>query len=265
MTSLEAIFSLRGHVALVTGASSGIGVECATALAIAGADVAILARRRERLERLAQDLSALNVKAIAIDSDITNAAELDRAVSRAVAELGEIDILVNNAGMSTAAAAERMKLTDWQATFDLNVTAAMMLSQRVARRLIERKQPGRIINVTSIYAALAGPYQRPLSPYRMSAYAASKAALANLTRQLAVEWAEHGITVNAVSPGMVPTELNERALAMPGIRERTEAFTPMGRLGKPQEIRGVVIFLASAASSFMTGASVAVDGGYSAW
>ena len=265
MNYLEALFSLRGHVALVTGASSGIGVECATALAIAGANVAIVARRRERLERVAEELRKLNVKAIPISADITVAEELDRVVSQTVAELGEIDILVNNAGMSTAAAAERLPLADWEATFKLNVTAAMMLTQRVARRLIERKQPGRVINVTSIYSALAGPYKRPLSPYRMSAYAASKAALANLTRQLAVEWAEYGINVNAVSPGMVPTEANERALVMPGIRERNEAFTPMGRLGKPEEIRGAVIFLASAASSYMTGATVAVDGGYSAW
>lgn len=265
MTSLEALFSLRGHVALVTGASSGIGVECATALAIAGADVAIVARRRERLERLAEELRKLNVKAIPIAADITIAQELDRVVSHTVAELGEIDILVNNAGMSTAAAAERLPLADWEATFKLNVTAAMMLAQRVARRLIERKKPGRIINVTSIYATHAGPYKRPLSPYRMSAYTASKGALANLTKQLAVEWAEYGINVNAVAPGMVPTELNERALVMPGIRERTEIFTPMGRLGRPEEIRGAVIFLASAASSYMTGATIAVDGGYSAW
>jgi len=265
MNSLEALFSLRGHVGLVTGASSGIGVDCAHALAIGGADVAIVARRRERLERLAEELRQLNVKAIAISADLTVAEELDRIVLQTVAELGEIDILVNNAGMSTAAAAERFPLADWEATFKLNVTAAMMLTQRVARRLIERKRPGRIINVSSIYAMVAGPYKRPLSPYRMSAYAASKAALANLTRQLAVEWAEYGINVNAVAPGMVPTELNERALVMPGIRERNEIFTPMGRLGRTDEIRGAVIFLASAASSYMTGASVAVDGGYSAW
>ncbi|MGD0075090.1 MAG: SDR family oxidoreductase [Candidatus Binataceae bacterium] len=265
MNPLEELFSLRGHVALVTGASSGLGVDCATAVAIAGADVAIVARRRQRLERLAEDLRKLNVRVLPIAADITVAEELDRVVADTVAELGEIDILVNNAGMSTASAAERFPIADWEATFKLNVTAAMMLTQRVARRLIERKHPGRIINVSSIYAGLAGPYKRPFSPYRMSAYAASKGALTNLTRQLAIEWAEYGINVNAVSPGMVPTELNERALVMPGIRERTEAFTPMGRLGKPEEVRGAVIFLASAASTYVTGAIVAVDGGYSAW
>jgi NAD(P)-dependent dehydrogenase (short-subunit alcohol dehydrogenase family) len=265
MNSLEALFSLRGHVALVTGASSGIGVECAIALAIAGADVAIVARRREPLERLAEKLRGLNVRAIAIAADITDSQALERVMAQSVAELGEIDILVNNAGMSTVAAAERFPLADWEATFKLNVTAAMMLAQKVAHRLIERKQPGRIINVTSIYSALAGPYRRPLRPYRMAAYAASKGALANLTRQLAVEWAEYGINVNALAPGMIPTELNQRALVLAGIRERTEAFTPMGRLGSVEEVRGAIIFLASAASSFMTGASVAVDGGYTAW
>ncbi len=117
MNSLEELFSLRGHVALVTGASSGIGVECATGVAIAGADVAIVARRRERLERLAEELRKLNVKVLPIAADITVAEELDRMVADTVAGLGEIDILVNNAGMSTASAAERFPLADWEATF----------------------------------------------------------------------------------------------------------------------------------------------------
>ena len=265
MDSLESLFSLRDHVGLVTGASSGLGIECATALAMAGANVAIVARRRERLERVAEELRKLDVKAIAIVADITVAEDLDRIVAQTVAELGEIDILVNNAGISSSAAAARFPLKDWEATFAVNVTATMMLSQRVVRRLIERKKPGRIINVTSTYASVAGPYKRPYTAYRMSAYAASKGAVANLTRQLAVEWAEYGINVNALAPGMVATELNERGLAMPGIRERTESFSPYGRLGKPEEIRGAVVFMASAASSYMTGATVAVDGGYTAW
>lgn len=265
MDSLESLFSLRGHVGLVTGVSSGLGIECATALAMAGADVAIVARRRERLERAAHELRKLNVKVVAIVADITVAEDLDRIVAQTVAELGEIDILVNNAGISSSSAAQRFPLKVWEATFATNVTATMMLSQRVVLRLIERKKPGRIINVTSTYATVAGPYKRPYTPYRMSAYAASKGAVANLTRQLAVEWAEYGINVNSLAPGMVATELNERGLMMPGIRERTESFSPYGRLCKPEEIRGAVVFLASAASSYMTGATVAVDGGYTAW
>jgi NAD(P)-dependent dehydrogenase (short-subunit alcohol dehydrogenase family) len=263
--SLEALFSLRGRVAMVTGASSGLGLECARAVAIGGAKVALVARRRERLERLANELTGLGVQTLCITADLTVTAELDRAVAVAAAELGEIDVLVNAAGISAGGAAEKVSQQDWDAVFAINTTAPMMLTQRVARRLIEHGQPGRIINVSSIYASHASPYKRPLNAYRMVAYAASKAALENMTRQLAIEWAQYGINVNAVAPGMVPTELNQQALAMPGIRERSESFTPQGRLGRPEEIRGAVIFLASAASSYVTGAVLTVDGGYGAW
>jgi NAD(P)-dependent dehydrogenase (short-subunit alcohol dehydrogenase family) len=256
--SLEALFSLRGRVALVTGASAGLGVECATALAIAGANVAIVARRAARLEQVAKRLARFSIKALPIPADVTLDADLDRIVSRTVSELGEIDILVNNAGIALGGSADVITRKKWNAEFAVNVTAPMMLAQRVARRLAARKSAGRIINITSMYASLA-------SPYRMVAYAASKAALENLTRELAVEWAPYGINVNAISPGMVPTELNERALKMPGIRERTEAFTPLGRLGRPEELRGAVIYLAGAASSYVTGSVLPVDGGYHAW
>ncbi len=258
MDSLESLFSLRGLVALVTGASSGIGIECARALAIGGADVALVARRAKRLETLASELRGLNVKALPVAADITVEAELDRIVSSTVAELGEIDILVNDAGLAAGGGGDVITKEKWEAEFAVNVTAPMMLAQRVARRLIERRRPGRIINITSIYASVG-------NPYRMVAYAASKAALVNLTRELAVEWAGYGINVNAISPGMMPTELNERGLVLPGIRERTESFTPAGRLGRPEEVRGAVIYLASAASSYVTGSIVAVDGGYGAW
>ena len=265
MESLEKLFSLRGRVALVTGASSGLGVECAKALAIAGADVAVVARRAERLERVANDLRSFNVRALPIAADITIESDLDRIVSRTVAELGKIDILVNNAGATVGGAAERISRQDWEAVFAVNVTAAMLLAQRVARRWIESQSPGRIINIGSIYAELAAPYKKPHNAYRMSPYAASKGALANLTRQLAVEWAAYGINVNTLSPGMIPTEVNERGIAIPGIRERTESFTPLGRLGRREEIQGAVIFLASPASSYITGSTIAVDGGYRAW
>ncbi len=260
MDSLEALFSLRGRVAIVTGASSGLGLECARALAIAGADVALVARRADRLKSIARELSRdYGVKAIPIAADITVETELDRVVAQTSAELGEIDILVNNAGIAPTGRAEKYSRQDWDAALSLNLTAPMMLSQRVARRLIERKRPGRIINITSILAHVGS------AVYRLSAYAASKAALANLTRQLAIEWAPYGIAVNAIAPGWIPTEATEAGIAKPGNRERMEALTPMGRLGKPDEIRGAVIFLASAASSYVTGSVVAVDGGYLCW
>ena len=260
MDSIESLFSLRGHIGLVTGASSGLGAQCAHALAIGGADVALVARRGERLNAVADELTgSYKVRALPIAADITIEAELDRIVAETVAGLGEIDILVNNAGIAPTGRAEKYSRERWDAAMALNVTAPMMLSQKVARRLIELKRPGRIINVTSILAYVGS------AVYRLVGYTASKAALANLTRQLAIEWARYGILVNAIAPGWIPTEATEGGIAKPGNRERMESLTPMGRLGKPEEIRGAVIFLAGAASSYVTGSVLSVDGGYLSW
>ena len=259
MDSLESLFSLRGHVGLVTGASSGLGLDCAWALAIGGADVVLVARRADRLEKLAGDLRKLGVRALPIAADVSVDAELDRVVTTAAAEFGEVDILVNNAGISPTGRAEKVTREAWDSTIAVNLTAPMMLSQRVGLRLIEAKKPGRIINMGSIYSSIGS------AVYRLVAYAAAKAALANVTRQLAIEWAGYGINVNAIAPGWIPTEATELGLTKAGNQERMEQFTPMGRLGKPEEIRGAVIFLASPAASYVTGAILSVDGGYTAW
>ena len=261
MDSLEALFSLRGHRALVTGASSGLGVDCAQALALAGADVAVLARREDRVKALAEELARkYRVKAFGIGADVSRDEDIERAFSEFARVLGgEIDILVNNAGVSPTGRAENFKRELWDNAIAVNLTAPMLLSQQFARALIAAKKPGRIINMSSIYGTVAS------SVYRLSAYTASKAGLANLTRQLAVEWAPHGILVNAIAPGWIPTEATEGGIAKPGNKERMEQFTPLGRLGTPDEIRGAVVFLASAASSYITGTVLAVDGGYTAW
>jgi len=235
-------------------------VECAKALAIAGADVALVARREDRVKRAAAELArAHGIKAIGIGADVTREADLDRMMAESAAALGDIDILVNNAGVSPTGRAENFKREAWDEALAVNLTAPMMLSQRVARRLIETGKPGRIINMVSIYAAVAS------SVYRLSAYAASKAALANLTRQLAVEWAGYNILVNAIAPGWIPTEATEGGIAKPANKSRMEAFTPMKRLGLAEEVRGAVIFLAGPASSYVTGSVISVDGGYQAW
>lgn len=261
MNSLEGLFSLRGHRALVTGASSGLGVDCAHALALAGADVALIARREDRVVKLAEELAGTyGVKAFGLGADVSLDADIERAVAESSRALGgEIDILVNNAGVSPTGRAEKFKRELWDNAIAVNLTGPMILSQHVARALIEAKKPGRIINMVSIYATVAS------SVYRLSAYAASKAGLANLTRQLAVEWAPYGILVNAIAPGWIPTEATEGGIAKAGNKERMEQFTPLGRLGAPEEIRGAVVFLASPASSYVTGAVLAVDGGYTAW
>jgi len=260
MDALNELFSLKGHVGLVTGASSGLGVECAHALALAGADVAIAARRGERLERFAAELTAsYGVKALGVQTDITSDAELDRLMETIEARLGRVDILVNNAGISPTGRAEALPRTAWDEALATNLTAPMMLAQRIARPLIEARKPGRIINMISIYGLVAS------SIYRLSAYTATKAGLANLTRQLAIEWAPYGILVNAIAPGWIPTEATEAGMAKSQNRERMEKATPLGRLGQPHEIRGAVIYLASAASSYVTGTVLSIDGGYVAW
>jgi NAD(P)-dependent dehydrogenase (short-subunit alcohol dehydrogenase family) len=261
MDSLDALFSLRGHRALVTGASSGLGVDCAHALALAGADVALIARREDRVKALAEALTRkYRVKAFGTGADVSRDDDIARTFPECGRALGgEIDILVNNAGVSPTGRAENFKPEQWDNALAVNLTAPMLLSQHFARALIAAKQPGRIINMASIYATVAS------SVYRLSAYAATKAGLTNLTRQLAVEWAPYGILVNAIAPGWIPTEATEGGIAKPGNKERMVQFTPLGRLGTPEEIRGAVVFLASPASSYVTGAVLAVDGGYTAW
>jgi NAD(P)-dependent dehydrogenase (short-subunit alcohol dehydrogenase family) len=260
MDSLTSLFSLKGHVGLVTGASSGLGVECAHALALAGADVAVAARRGDRLEKFAAQLTATyGVRAAAVQADITVDADLDRLIETVRVRLGDVDILVNNAGISPTGRAEALPRATWDAALATNLTAPMMLAQRVARPLIESGRPGRIINMVSIYGLVAS------SIYRLSAYTATKAGLANLTRQLAVEWAQYGILVNAIAPGWIPTEATEGGIAKPQNRERMERATPLGRLGNPDELRGTVIYLASPASSYVTGTILSVDGGYASW
>jgi NAD(P)-dependent dehydrogenase (short-subunit alcohol dehydrogenase family) len=260
MDSLESLFGLRGHLGLVTGASSGLGVECAHALALAGADVALVARRGDRCEKLADELAKkYGVRALGIGADVAIEADIDRIIDTTRAKLGDVDILVNNAGVSPTGRAENFKRELWDNAIAVNLTAPMLLSQRVARRLIETHKPGRIINMVSIYAGVAS------SVYRLAAYCATKAGLANLTRQLAVEWAPHNILVNAIAPGWIPTEATEGGIAKGSNKERMELFTPLGRLGQPEELRGAVIFLASPASSYVTGTVLSVDGGYQSW
>lgn len=260
MKALNELFSLAGHVGLVTGASSGLGVECAHALAMAGADVALAARRGERLERLAAQLTAsYGITAIGVQTDITSNGALDQLIDTVQAKLGMIDILVNNAGISPTGRAEALPRLTWDAALATNLTAPMVLAQRVARPLIDARKPGRIINMISIYGLVGS------SIYRLSAYTATKAGLANLTRQLAIEWAPYGILVNAIAPGWIPTEATEPGMAKSHNRERMEKATPLGRLGEPHEIRGAVIYLASAASTYVTGTILSIDGGYVAW
>ena len=260
--SLEAIFSLKGQTALVTGSSSGLGVVMARALAKAGANVALLARRKDRLEALSKELTELGVRSLALQADVTDERAVDAAVERAEQELGPIGVLVNAAGVSPLGRAERHSRDKWDQAFAVNVTGVFLASQAVGKRMIARGGPGRIIQISSVMAQGANPV------HRVVGYAASKGAVNNLTRQLAVEWAQYGITVNAIAPGYFPTEMTiDPAHGEVNAEQRTqiEQLTPMRRLGQLEEIESALLFLAAPASSYVTGVVLPVDGGWTAW
>jgi gluconate 5-dehydrogenase len=260
--SLQELFGLHGKAALVTGASSGLGVEFAKALAIAGADVALLARRKDKLQQVAAEVEQFGVRSLVLEADITDWAQIERAVSDMEQAFGKTDILVNNAGVAPLARAENMPRDQWDHALAVNLTAPFLLAQRVGRGMIARKEGGRIVNIASAVSGVAN------AVYPTVGYSASKAGLANMTRQLAVEWAKYGITVNALAPGWFPTEMSSDPRygdIHPKYKEKMEQLTPMARVGREGELMGALIFLASPASSFVTGAILPVDGGWTCW
>jgi len=258
-SSIEQLFGLRGRVAIVTGASSGLGIEFADTLASAGADVAILARRGDRLESVASDLrSRYGVRVLPVEVDITDRAAAVEAFARIERELGPAWALVNNAGLAPTGRAEKQWPEQWDRTVELNMSALFQCCLLVAPQM-KAGGGGRIVNVTSIFGRLGS------SLFRVAAYAASKGGAENLTRQLAVEWARDGITVNAIAPSWFPSEMTHESIVQGSIEEKMASGNPMGRIGAEGELRTACLFLASPASSYVTGAVVPVDGGYTAW
>jgi NAD(P)-dependent dehydrogenase (short-subunit alcohol dehydrogenase family) len=257
--ALNNLFGLAGRAAVVTGASSGLGVEFAGALASAGADVALVARRREQLESVANRIAAEHgVRAVPVPADICDRQQAEAAFETIQRELGGIDILVNNAGMSPTGKAEKQWPEEWDRTIALNLNSLFHCSLLAAASM-RRRRGGRIINISSIFGHLGS------SLFRVSSYAASKGGVENLTRQLAVEWAPDGITVNAIAPAWFPSEMTAGSLDRESIVERMASGTPMRRMGRNGELMTACLFLAAPASSYITGIIVPVDGGYSAW
>jgi NAD(P)-dependent dehydrogenase (short-subunit alcohol dehydrogenase family) len=251
------LFNLAGRAAIVTGGGSGLGRYFAEALAEAGADVLLCARKPERCEGTAAELRRdFGVNALAMRCDVRDKSEVDAVVARAKAEFGRIDILVNNAGTSWGAPAVDYPLEGWQKVIDVNLTGLFLVAQAVGREMIAAGR-GKIVNIASVAAFTGAP------PEMMDAvaYTASKGGVVSLTRDLAVKWAQHGITVNAIAPGWFPTEMSEALLERSG-----EVFLqriPLRRFGAPADMKGAVVFLASDASDFVTGQTLVVDGGQS--
>jgi NAD(P)-dependent dehydrogenase (short-subunit alcohol dehydrogenase family) len=251
------LFDLSGRVAIVTGGGSGIGRQMAEGLAEAGADLVLCARRPERCEQAAEELRALGVRAIGLRCDVRDPAEVEGMVERARSELGRIDVLVNNSGTAWGAPAEDYPLDGWQKVIDVNLTGVFLCSQAVGRVMIEQKG-GKIVNVASV-AALGGSPPELLDAI---GYSAAKGGVVSFTRDLAMKWARHGITVNAIAPGWFPTDLNRALLdARPDVYLE---HIPLRRFGGPDDLKGAAVFLASRASDYITGQTIVVDGGQSA-
>lgn len=244
---------VAGKVAVVVGGTSGIGHALALGLAEAGADVVATSRRMEQVNETTARVQAFGRRSFAIASDVGNRASLEKVLAETVSRLGTVDILVNCAGTTKRTPTLDLDEALWDIILDTNLTGTLRCCQVFGRHMISRGY-GRIINIASLSSFVA--------LYEVAAYAASKAAVASLTKSLAIEWARHGVCVNAIAPGVFRTPLNTELLDNTGRGKEFLARTPMGRFGKVEELVGAAIYLASDAASFTTGEILVVDGGF---
>ena len=246
------LFGVAGRVAFVTGARQGIGRSLALALARAGANVVVTRQGFEDLEAIARELDEIGVEHLELELELTDTANIEEAVHTAEQRWGRLDIVVNNAGLSIRKDAIDFVADEWDAILDANLRGAFLVCQAAAREMGDRG--GRIINVSSTFARVAVAQRAP--------YAASKAGLEHLTRVLAVEWAGRGITVNAIAPATIITEGRREMFADEDARKERIRQIPLARFGTPEDLVGAVLLLAGDAGSFITGATIVVDGGF---
>jgi 2-deoxy-D-gluconate 3-dehydrogenase len=248
-------FDLSGKVAIVTGGNGGIGFGMARGLAGAGCTVAIVGRNQTKSDAATAELRERGAKAISVSADVTDEAAVAAMAERVQRELGRVDILVNNAGINIRKAPHALSLAEWESVMTTNLTSAFLCS-RAVYPMMKAAGGGKIINIGSMMSIFGTSFA--------PAYAASKGGIVQFTRSCAVAWAADNIQVNAVLPGWIDTELTRRAREqVDGLHERVLARTPAARWGEPADFAGIAVFLASGASGFVTGAAIAVDGGYS--
>jgi len=253
---INELFGLEGKSALVVGASKGLGKTMALSLAGAGADVAVVSRSQKLIEEVRDEIIASGRKAVAVKADINREDDIIGMAGQVIDYFGKIDILVNNAGIYIPAMALNMTAEDWDKTLNINLKGFFLSCKTVGRHMVDQKK-GKIINIASVLGKRAAQAS--------SAYSASKAAIIQLTRSLALEFAPYNINVNAMGPGWFETELVKDELSNPKTRKFFLSKTPLRRFGVPEDLAGAVVFLASKASDFMTGETIFIDGGFSIW
>ncbi|AEY67308.1 SDR family oxidoreductase [Clostridium sp. BNL1100] len=252
---MAGLFDLSGKIAVVTGASSGLGVQFAMALAKQGADIAIVARRVEKLQVVKKQIEELGVRCFAVRCDVSDSADIKNAVNEIKEYFGTIDILVNNAGIGLTGPAEEQSDELWQTMMSVNINGVYYFAREVGKIMLEKKY-GKIINIGSIHSTVAMP------GLPITAYCTTKGAVEMLTKSLASEWAKHGITVNAIGPAYFPSEMTDDVLANEDFHNLIKASCPMGRTGRDGELDGAIVYFASDASSYTTGQLLSVDGGW---
>jgi len=253
---VKSLFDLTDDKAIVTGGGSGLGEQMAFALSEAGADVAIVDINLEKAERVAQQIKKLGREAIGLKVDVAQINEVKEMVKTVKDKFKRIDILVNNAGIAHNLPAEKISKEDWDKVIAVNLTGVFLCAQTVGKEMIAQKK-GSIINISSMSAFIVNRPQPQIH------YNTAKAGVVMITKSLAAEWAKYNIRVNAIAPGYMRTPMTEPALDK--YKSEWLSLTPMGRMGEPYELKGVVVFLASKASSFVTGSVILVDGGYTVW
>ncbi|MDE1871134.1 MAG: SDR family oxidoreductase [Candidatus Micrarchaeota archaeon] len=251
-------FRLDGKVGIVTGVSSGLGIGFSTALAEAGASLIVCARRIDKLKANARSISkATGAEVIPMAADVTKETSAKKVMEEAERRFGKVDILVNNAGVGVAGPALKLTEKDWLNVVNVDLNGTFYFAKEAAKSMIRKKVSGSIINIASIYGLFGDVIPA-------AAYYASKGAVVNLTRALAVEWAQYNVRVNAIAPGFFPSEMTAGIQNDKGIMAHIKERTPFGRLGAVEELKGAAVFLASGASAYVTGVVLPVDGGWSA-